>query len=94
MLEYLAHFFFLYLLLLLFPLTLDVIIVRTVDEKLQWLDQRFKMFVQHDILLDSTGLQSAMFLVTRLARLLDLPRDFFTLTLTYICHVCLAKYRQ
>jgi len=39
---------------------LDVIIVRTVDEKLQWLDQRFKMFVQHDILLDSTGLQSAM----------------------------------
>jgi len=35
--------------------------------------------------LDSTGLQSAMFLMDRLARLLDLPRDFFMLT--HIYHV-------
>ena len=40
--------------------------------------------VQRDALLDSTGLQSAMFLADRLARLLDRSHDFFTLA--HICH--------
>jgi len=52
---------------------------------------RFKMPIQHDVLLDSTGLQSAMFFADRLARLVDLPRDFFMLT--RICNVR-VKYRQ
>jgi len=49
------------------------------------LDKRFKMSVQRDSLLDSTGLQNAIFLADRLAHLLDLPRNFFTLA--HICHV-------
>ena len=36
-------------------------------------------------IIDSTGLQSAMFLANRFAHLLDRPRDFFTLA--HICHV-------
>ena len=56
-----------------------------VDKKSQ-LDKKFKMLVQREnALFDSTSLQSAMFLMDRLARLLDLPRDFFMLT--HICHV-------
>ena len=56
-----------------------------VDKKSQ-LDKKFKMLVQREnALLDSTSLQSAMFLMDRFARLLDLPRDFFMLT--HICYV-------
>ena len=58
----------------------------TVDEKSQRLDKMLKMFVQRDVLLDSTGLQSAMFLADLLARLLDLA--IFSRSRTSAMFVC------
>ena len=97
MLERFARFFSLFFLLLL-PVTFRsrccIFVARlslcrahagAVDEKPQRLDERFKMSVQCDAFLDSISLQSTIFLTNRLARLLDFPRDFFTLA--HICHV-------
>ena len=49
------------------------------------------MPIQRDALLDSIGLQSAMFLADRFARLLDLAIFFM---LTHICHVRAKYVRQ
>jgi len=59
-------------------------------ETMNDLSQRFDLIglnVQRHVLLDSTGLQSAMFFIDRLARLLNLFRDFFTLTYISLVHL-------
>jgi len=101
--ERFACFFSLLLFLFLLPLTFKgrrcIFIMRlflyrahgAVDEKSQQLNKRFKMSVQHDILLDSICPQSAMLRINSLVFSISLGVFFM---LTYICSSLANKRRS